>query len=274
MSGQKGDYIGFSFNGRHSSEFNIVRVSNGSRFDENLLPTIKDKTVEVPGRDGVYYFGSQYTQRQFKVDFAFDAMTEQNLADLRAWLGNKGIHDLIFDETPYKVYSAKATGTATAKYLVFEERDNPRVYKGEGSIQFTCYYPFARCRFDSTAGMDESVIKNVYPNLDEWWDASKLEWGGTTENIGDIPVPFQFLITTETQGKLNFNIDKNDNTKYDTISWNFPERVYNVTLNTELGLALGSDGKVYNAFFTGNLFSKLLPGKKQPNGLVFTPKYY
>jgi phage-related protein len=63
MGELKGDYIGFTFNGVHSSDLGIVRVSNGSRFDENLLPTIKDKTVEVSGRDGAYYFGSQYTQR-------------------------------------------------------------------------------------------------------------------------------------------------------------------------------------------------------------------
>ncbi len=34
------DYIGFSFNGVHSSELGIKRISEGSRFNENLLPTI------------------------------------------------------------------------------------------------------------------------------------------------------------------------------------------------------------------------------------------
>jgi len=34
------DYIGFTFNGIHSSELGIVRTSEGSRFNENLLPTI------------------------------------------------------------------------------------------------------------------------------------------------------------------------------------------------------------------------------------------
>jgi hypothetical protein len=37
---QTTDYIGFSFNGVHSSELGIVRTSEGSRFNENLLPTI------------------------------------------------------------------------------------------------------------------------------------------------------------------------------------------------------------------------------------------
>jgi hypothetical protein len=34
------DFIGFTFNGKHSSELGIVRTSDGSRFNENLLPTI------------------------------------------------------------------------------------------------------------------------------------------------------------------------------------------------------------------------------------------
>ena len=72
-----GDYIGFSYNGIHSSDLGIVRTSNGSRFDENLLPTMQDKTVQVPGGDGTYYFGSYFTQRQIPVSFAF------------AYIGNK-----------------------------------------------------------------------------------------------------------------------------------------------------------------------------------------
>ena len=74
----KGDYMGFTYNGRHSSEFGIVRVSDGSRFNENLLPTMQDKTVQVPGGDGTYYFGSYYTQRQFSVSFAFDALMNRS----------------------------------------------------------------------------------------------------------------------------------------------------------------------------------------------------
>jgi len=40
MSVLRGDYIGFSYNGIHSSDLGIVRVSEGSRFNENLLPTM------------------------------------------------------------------------------------------------------------------------------------------------------------------------------------------------------------------------------------------
>ena len=76
MSSFKGDFLGFTYNNKHSSDFGIVRTSNGSRFDENLLPTTQDKTVQIPGGDGTYFFGSYYTQRQFSVPFAFDNMSE------------------------------------------------------------------------------------------------------------------------------------------------------------------------------------------------------
>jgi hypothetical protein len=77
---------------------------------------------------------------------------------------------LIFDETPYKVYSAKVTGTATIKYIPFSEGETNRVYKGEGSIQFTCYTPFAR---SYKKFLNEYTIKD-YPNRNEWADASGM----------------------------------------------------------------------------------------------------
>ena len=145
----KGDYMGFTYNGKHSSELGIVRVSDGSRFNENLLPTIQDKTVQVPGGDGMYYFGSYYTQRQFNVNFAFDSLDETGIAELKKHFGDKQIHDLIFDETPYKVWSAKVTGTATLKYIPFGEGETGRTYRGEGTIQFTCYQSYARVKSKS-----------------------------------------------------------------------------------------------------------------------------
>lgn len=168
MSVLKGDYIGFSYNGKHSSDLGIVRTSNGSRFDESLLPTMQDKTAQVPGGDGTYYFGSYYTQRSFSVSFAFDDLTEEQIVNLKRHFGDKKIHDLIFDERPYKIWKAKVTGTATMKYIPFAEGETNRVYKGEGTIQFTCYQPYAIC---------EKKWLNLYNdnNKNEWSAASGLK---------------------------------------------------------------------------------------------------
>jgi hypothetical protein len=63
----KGDFIGFTFNGRHSSELGIIRTSDGSRYNSELLPSFNDNTVAVPGGDGTYYFGSYYNQKSFSI---------------------------------------------------------------------------------------------------------------------------------------------------------------------------------------------------------------
>ena len=205
----KSDYIGFTYNGIHSSELGIVRISSGSRFEENLLPTMQDKTVQVPGGDGTYYFGSYYTQKPLNIPFAFDNLSEEQFERLRVHFGDKRIHDLVFDERPYKAYRAKVTGTATIKYIPFNEGEGrERVYKGEGSIQFTCYDPYAICRkkyldeyfyfveadfdqeetvyvikdneyviYDKSMGFDQDLIyykKSFYGNKNEWAAASGL----------------------------------------------------------------------------------------------------
>ena len=164
------DYIGFTFNGVHSDTLGIKRTSEGSRFNENLLPTIQDKTVQVPGGDGMYHFGSYYSQRQFNISYAFDALTEEQLSEIKRVFGDKKIHTLIFDEMPFKTYQAKVTGSASIKHIPFAEGETNRIYKGEGSIQFTAYDPYARCK--------EKYLSNDYykkfNNIEEWKGAANL----------------------------------------------------------------------------------------------------
>lgn len=267
MSVLKGDYIGFSFGKKadgtpmHSSDLGIVRTSNGSRFDENLLPTMQDKTVPVPGGDGTYYFGSYYTQRQFSVSFAFDSLTEEQVATLKSHFGDKKIQDLIFDERPYKIYRAKVTGSATLKYIPFSEGATNRLYKGEGTLQFTCYEPFARCAFTNKT---YNELKPQYTNIDEWWDASKIEQGG---NFGDIEVPF----TVKTSGIGQVVLSTG------TVSWNIPSNINTeIILNTKIGLALDESGRIYNEYFSGNTTLKIPVGAsaEETANLIYTPCYF
>ena len=235
----KGDFMGFTYGtdaeGKpvHSSDLGIVRVSDGSRFNENLLPTIQDKTVQVPGGDGTYYFGSYYTQRQFTINYAFDDLTEEGVKRLKSHFGDKKIHDLVFDERPDRIYSAKVTGTATIKHIPFDS-SGKTIYKGEGSIQFTCYYPFARA---------------VEPKM-----------GG--KNEGDIPVPFVLTIS----GKGSISVDGHE------IKWNLPEGV-SAELNTRTGLVVDANKDLYNKYVTGNLTAKIPVGEEAPAGAVFYCEY-
>ena len=254
----KGDYMGFTYNGKHSSEFGIVRVSDGSRFNENLLPTMQDKTVQVPGGDGTYYFGSYYTQRQFAVNFAFDALTEQQIAELKRHFGDKGIHGLIFDETPYKVWSAKVTGTATIKHIPFDEGNTHRLYKGEGTIQFTCYYPFARCAFSNTATKDS--LRKTYSNVDEWWDAARIE---PDKNFGDVPVPFTLDISSADEEKT---VAVKDGESILTIlDWTKLPEGKSGTINTKTGLVKSAAGEILNKYVSGDTTVKIPVGENVAN---------
>lgn len=140
------DFIAFSFNGKHSYEdFGIYRVIDGNRYIESLLPEEKHLTSEASG-DGLLYFGSNSTQKLFNINFAFDKLTSSKIRELKIWLNGKELGDLWFAENPHKVYTAKVTGQPVLKYLPSEEKVNEgltTLYKGEGSVQFTCYYPYA-----------------------------------------------------------------------------------------------------------------------------------
>lgn len=148
MLGYDYDFIGFTYNGKHSiKDLHIYRTSNGDRYEENLVPNLKEKTASVEGMTGLYYFGTQVEQKQINIPFAFDNLSETQLNDLKRVFNGDGIHPLILDEEPYKVYMAKVTGSNTVKHLCFEN-EGQREYRGEGTLQFTCYYPYARSRHD------------------------------------------------------------------------------------------------------------------------------
>lgn len=170
------DFIGFTYNGYHSiRDLNIYRTSDGSRYNENLTATMTDKTADVPGGDGQYYFGTQFKNRTFNVSYAFDSLSESGLTQLKEVFRGDGVHDLIFDETPYKVWSAKVTGTASIKHLCFEE-NGERVYKGEGSITFTCYYPFAHT----------PIINNNYEEASEVPTNKPIPFGAVIRKGGKL----------------------------------------------------------------------------------------
>lgn len=273
-----GDFIGFTFNGVHSSDMGIIRTSDGSRFNENLLPASTDKTVQIPGGDGTYYFGSNYTQRQIPISIATDELTETQFRQLKQWLGDKQIHPLVFDEAPYKTYMVKTSSIPTLKFICFDNitKNNGeivvnRVYKGEGSVQFIAYFPFARCTKKYLSEYTDS-------NKEEWASASGLlttqgDYDGTGAEInlynpGDVETDF-FAYYARTSLKrltkiyinsniLNFDFSNNDNV-IDTY----------IRINSKANLIEGCDenfkptGTLYNKFITSGDFFKIPTGENQ-----------
>lgn len=202
----KGDFIGFSFNGYRSEELGIVRVSDGSRYNEDLLPTSQDKTVQVPGGDGFYYFGSDYTQRQFSINIAFDELTEAQFRKLQQVFGTKELGKLIFNERPYKYYMVKS-GNPQLKYICFGKEGEPRIYKGEGTLTFTAYYPFAKSVFKflektQKEGKEVYVLQSTYSNIEEWAEPSGMKAQGTLDKVPKNPTGGVYSISVYNAGDL------------------------------------------------------------------------
>ena len=203
----KGDFIGFSFNEHRSESLGIVRVSDGSRYNEDLVPTTQDKTVQVPGGDGFYYFGSDYTQRPFNINIAFDELTEKQFRELQQVFGTKELGKLVFDERPYKYYMVKSS-KPQLKYICFG-KDGERIYKGEGTLSFTAYYPFAKSIFkflekekEEETGKEVYVLRKTYSNIEEWAEASGMKAQGTLDKVPESPIEGVYSISVYNAGDL------------------------------------------------------------------------
>ena len=271
----KGDFIGFSFNEHRSESLGIVRVSDGSRYNEDLVPTTQDKTVQVPGGDGFYYFGSDYTQRQFNINIAFDELTEKQFRELQQVFGTKELGKLVFDERPYKYYMVKS-GKPQLKYICFG-KEGERIYKGEGTLTFTAYYPFAKSIFKFLNEYNDK-------NKDEWKEASgmKAEKGTydivsnngsiSVYNAGDLETDFilkfdlpvdntsisdiKITLSKENAGKVEAFLDLNGFSKKDADT--------GFQINTKTNLiegfnAEGLTGTLYNENITQGDFFKIPP---------------
>lgn len=154
------DFVGFTYGNYHSSQLGIKRVSDGTRYSDDLSPTNSDKTVVRPGADGTYFFGVYFSQKPMELNIAFDNVTECQLRTLRQVFSNKMPQKLIFDEAPYKYYLVKPLTPPNLRYLCFDEGGN-RIYKGEGVLSLVAYYPYA---------------KSVYKSLDKYNNENKSEW--------------------------------------------------------------------------------------------------
>ena len=263
--GLKGDFTSFSFKGIDSSDLGITRVSDGSRYTDDLLPTSQDKTAVIPGGDGTYYWGTNHTQKVFNIPIAFDNLSEEQYKRLRQVFNTKELGELKFAETDYKYYMAKPTGIPQLKTVCFDGKDDKgnatRIYKGEGTIQFTAYYPYAKSVEKVVKAYDLTNTKEI-----------------TLENLGDLEADFYLICSFSkgyeaqllegitisqdgnTIGKLSFGNKIPDHNASDAgIRVNSKTNLiegYNVVGNVRTPTK-----RIYNKYITGGDFFKLPVGK-------------
>ena len=243
----QGPFLGFTYNGRHSSELGIVRINTGNRAEMPLSPSFKDSTAEVPGGKGLYYFNTQIQQRQFTINFAYDDLTEEDVRELREWLNPLEQGELIFDEEPYKAYTVKPNIQPKLSYLVFNKeittetfklyepstvKSSGRVYKGEGAIGLTAYYPYAKAPSKEPSYYNSNTKEGGFGSQDEWKIAAGFDKEVQLDSLecynrGDIETPVT----------LNFKVAKDINTN-EAVSGNVGIELYSGT-TSQIGTRIG-----------------------------------
>lgn len=137
-------YLGFTFAGRHSSEFGLLVVSDGSRYHQNSYNQFSDSIVSVPGKNGGYYFGTQLSQRDFDIECVFDSITSHTMHKIQQWLYPNVVGWLIFDEQPYKRYLVKLSAVPSFNFIPFDEFKTAEGYNFQkeilkGEVNFSFY---------------------------------------------------------------------------------------------------------------------------------------
>ena len=205
------DYLCFSFNGKNSYEdFGLLRTSDGGKFEDDIISTLKDNSAEIPNSDGTYFFNSYHINKKFIIKFAFYKLKESKYREIKRWLSGKELAPLWFYESPYKVYMAKVTGQPKFNLLPLGNTSEERYYNGTGQVEFTAYWPYARTPdyvIDNTeATASEASINgkkakdgrilssyDAFLNKNEWALSSGLQdQPGICmgENVGELPVTF------------------------------------------------------------------------------------
>lgn len=300
-----GDFTGFSFGNWHSSKndsVTVLRVSDGDRYTEELHPEIKDRTAEVPGLDGEYYFGSDYGPKTIDISIAFDSLTEGQFRTLRKVFGTRQVQELIFDERPYKKYLAKISSPIELSYICFDEpiketvtidgikwegstehtvirntNQKQRIYKGEGKITFICYFPFAKSVYRVLPeGADWAFSSGILTNSVRETnniDTCVIDGENIVINVynpGDMPTGFRlYLPKTALSGDVDIAY-KDTGSVTAGLYFNpitFKENDIGLLIDTNNGLAVGVssvNNDLREAVTSGNLYNSYIK-----NGFFF-----
>lgn len=270
------DFIGFTFNGVHSSDLNIVRVSDGSRYSENLSPVFQDRTAQMLGSDGTLYWESFDTNKPWAIQVAFDELSEMQYRRLRQVFNGKTIGELIFDELPFKAYTAKVQSSPQFKTICFDTPDGARVYKGEGTINFIAYYPYAK----SVHKFLNEFNDYEYDNKAQWAAASGMkptrasyDGTGTTINLynaGDLETDWQAFYIINSSGSALTSISLNGGADGQMVFSSISQKKTNdayIRINSRTNLIEGCDsskiptGSLYNEFLVAGDFFKIPLGE-------------
>ena len=74
------EYIDFKFGDKWASEFNLVAVTASDRYTPPTYGSINSNTSTVAGKRGVYKWKTQYSEKIFTVNIAYDNLSARDIS--------------------------------------------------------------------------------------------------------------------------------------------------------------------------------------------------
>ena len=139
------EYIDIKFGDKWASEFNLVVVSTGDRYTPPTYGNINSNTSTVAGKRGAYKWKTQYNEKIFTVNIAYDNLSTRDISKIKAWLNPSKLQKLTFSDEPHIFYYACLNTDPKFEYVPFLEGENKKVgtntlvrgvYKGELTLEF------------------------------------------------------------------------------------------------------------------------------------------
>lgn len=143
------EYIDFSFNGHHISEFGLVAATSGDRYSFDGSPQFQDETSEINGVMGQYYWGTKIKTKEYTYNLATDGMTEQQFNDFKR-LFRPGYYGQFYEDTWWDRYCyVRIKNVASFSFIPFRTKEkiaglefDSRIYKGECKLTLVQDKPF------------------------------------------------------------------------------------------------------------------------------------
>lgn len=143
------EFIDFSFDGKHISEFGLVAVTDGDRLTANASPSFSSETSTVNGLSGQYYWGTTFGTGELTFKLATDGMTEKQLSAFKKHFIPGHYGKLILDERLGRYCYARLANVSTLSFIPFQEditingiSFQTNIYKGEATLTLVLDFPY------------------------------------------------------------------------------------------------------------------------------------
>lgn len=171
---------GFSYNGVHSSEFDLLAVRTDNGMIEFPFGVSRDIIEEKINKRNPYFFGIEEQPLEFTIELSKEGGIDYNLrTKIVKWLFTDTYKPLVFDDNDFIIYYAIAIGEPT--------RMDNGIEEGYITINFRCNAPYGYSQpvtiTELVEGTKIIIINNLSNVLDEYYPEVEFTLKGNNKNL-------------------------------------------------------------------------------------------